>query len=261
MNYTVITENDVSQWLDKTGAEYHFPKRYAKHLTPETVVVYYKGKLKDTSFRPHRLSDAPHYFGVATIETPPFEDNSSDKGDLFVKIENFTPFDTPINIKDPETGDYIEEVLPNRVSNHWRDGVRPTSKSVYERIVGLAGLPGIEQKGQLGDDYSFSSFREEGGKKQVYSTRYERDKKLRDAAIQIHGDSCKACGFNFGEAYGQHGQGFIHVHHVVPVSEYNGKKQVDPSMDLVPLCANCHAMVHRRPNQTLSMDELKALLS
>ncbi|PTX14117.1 hypothetical protein C8N37_101876 [Sphingobacterium faecium] len=33
MKYTVITENDVSQWKDNTGNEYHFPKRYLNHLT------------------------------------------------------------------------------------------------------------------------------------------------------------------------------------------------------------------------------------
>jgi 5-methylcytosine-specific restriction protein A len=34
---------------------------------------------------------------------------------------------------------------------------------------------------------------------------------------------------------------------------------VDPEKDLVTICANCHAMVHRR-NPPLTIDELKRLL-
>jgi putative restriction endonuclease len=35
---------------------------------------------------------------------------------------------------------------------------------------------------------------------------------------------------------------------------------VDPETDLVPLCANCHAMAHRRRATVTSIDELKALV-
>ena len=44
---TVIAENDVSQWDDKTGLEYHFPKRYIPLLRKGTRVIYYKGKMKN----------------------------------------------------------------------------------------------------------------------------------------------------------------------------------------------------------------------
>ncbi|MBY6073420.1 HNH endonuclease [Marinobacter salsuginis] len=260
MNFAVITENDVSQWSDKTGSEYHFPKRYAKYLTPGTTVVYYKGKLKDTSFREKRLSDEPHYFGFATIEQEPFKDEGSEKGDLFVTIENFTPFKEAVPNKIPGTDEYIEIIPENRANNYWRDGVRPISQETFEQIAALSGLSGPKSEKRLGDEYSFTSAIEEGGKKQIYSTRYERDPKLRKQAIEIHGDSCKACGFNFGKVYGEHGSGFIHIHHVTPISSFEGKQVVNPVTDLIPLCANCHAMVHRRPNETLSIGELKQIL-
>ncbi|WP_370258280.1 HNH endonuclease [Marinobacter nauticus] len=260
MTYTVITENDVSQWSDKTGAEYHFPKRYAKFLTPGTTVVYYKGKLKDKAFRDHRLSDEPHYFGVATIEQEPYQDEESEKGDLYVAIENFTPFAQAVPNKLPGTDDYIETIPETRQSNYWRDGVRPIDKATFEQIIALAGVDQLMNARQLGDEYAFTSLGEEGGKKKVYSTRYERDPKLRKQAIAIHGDSCKACGFNFGQAYGEYGAGFIHVHHVLPVSEFGGKQAVNPETDLIPLCANCHAIVHRKPGYTLSVSELISFL-
>jgi predicted HNH restriction endonuclease len=68
-----------------------------------------------------------------------------------------------------------------------------------------------------------------------------------------------ACRFNFEAEYGQHGKGFIHVHHIKPLNE-TGETLVDPKTDLIPLCPNCHAMVHKNKNHTLSLNELKALL-
>ena len=29
------------------------------------------------------------------------------------------------------------------------------------------------------------------------------------------------CGFNFEKAYGDYAKGFIHIHHIVPVSEFD----------------------------------------
>ena len=74
MNFEVITESGVSSGLVKPAPNTHFPKRYARYLTPSTRVVYYNGKLKDISFREKRLSDEPHYFVFATIEWEPFKD-------------------------------------------------------------------------------------------------------------------------------------------------------------------------------------------
>ena len=39
-----------------------------------------------------------------------------------------------------------------------------------------------------------------------------------------------------------------------------GVSPVDPTIDLVPLCSNCHSMAHRQHGKILSVDELQALL-
>lgn len=85
----------------------------------------------------------------------------------------------------------------------------------------------------------------EGAKIRVEANRYERSRINRAACIELHGDSCLVCDFNFGETYGEAGRGFIHVHHVTPVSRLGEGYQVNPATDLVPLCPNCHAMAHR----------------
>ncbi|MNH27195.1 HNH endonuclease [compost metagenome] len=83
---------------------------------------------------------------------------------------------------------------------------------------------------------------------------------MRLKAIAIHGLDCKACGFDFEKAYGEYAKGFIHVHHAVPISAYGGEKAVNPETDLVTLCANCHAVVHRKRDVTLSIEQLKEML-
>lgn len=101
----------------------------------------------------------------------------------------------------------------------------------------------------------------EGSPKQIYTTVYERKKNLRIQAIAIHGESCVACGFNFGSFYGEYASGYIQIHHTSPVSEYEKPRAVDPEKELVPLCANCHAVVHRRKDRILSVRELQGMIT
>lgn len=100
----------------------------------------------------------------------------------------------------------------------------------------------------------------EGAVSRVLVNKYERDPRNRRAAIALHGKICMACGFNFRETYGELGDDYIVVHHVTPVSAMGEDYVVDPEKDLVTICANCHAMVHRR-NPPLSINELKSLFS
>lgn len=56
--------------------------------------------------------------------------------------------------------------------------------------------------------------------------------------------------------YGEIGNGFIHVHHLVPLSAIKENYHLDPINDLIPVCPNCHAMLHRQ-NPPLTPEELK----
>ena len=88
---------------------------------------------------------------------------------------------------------------------------------------------------------------------------YERSPKNRRIAIKIHGTTCAVCEFDFDETYGKdYAGGYIQIHHIKPLSEY--EEEMDPETDLVPLCANCHAMAHRRRDTVTSIEELKELI-
>lgn len=81
----------------------------------------------------------------------------------------------------------------------------------------------------------------------------ERDRELRKKKINLTlakggALACEVCKFDFNRAYGAHGDGYIEVHHVVPLHEV-GESQTKLS-DLALLCANCHRMSHRRLQTT-----------
>ena len=85
----------------------------------------------------------------------------------------------------------------------------------------------------------------EGACIKVLVNKYERNPANRAACIAVHGLDCKICGFNFSSVYGPLGDGFIEVHHLVPVSMMGAGYIVDPVRDLMPICSNCHSMLHR----------------
>lgn len=100
----------------------------------------------------------------------------------------------------------------------------------------------------------------EGARIRVEVNRYERSPVNRAVCISHYGAKCQVCDFEFWRMYGNLGNEYIEVHHRIPVSEMNGSYRLDPVKDLVPVCANCHAMLHRAKPQ-LTVDELKKIIS
>ncbi|WP_017232909.1 HNH endonuclease [Pandoraea sp. B-6] len=88
----------------------------------------------------------------------------------------------------------------------------------------------------------------EGAAQTVMVNRYERDPQARRQCIDHFGARCQVCGLDFEKAYGELGKGFIHVHHLLPLSTIGSEYVVDPVRHLRPVCPNCHAMLHRMPD-------------
>jgi 5-methylcytosine-specific restriction protein A len=99
----------------------------------------------------------------------------------------------------------------------------------------------------------------EGGSKPVLVNRYERNPAARRECLQIHGKTCAVCGFDGSSTYGRNGEGLIHVHHLLEIAGVGKEYEVDPSKDLIPVCPNCHAMIHRR-RPAYSIAEVKKML-
>ncbi len=99
----------------------------------------------------------------------------------------------------------------------------------------------------------------EGARKKITVNAYERDRRARNRAIEIHGLDCFVCKMNFQRTYGQIGAGFIHIHHTKPLHVIDECYRVNPEQDLGPGCPNCHAMLHRA-SPPMSVEELRVLM-
>ena len=99
----------------------------------------------------------------------------------------------------------------------------------------------------------------EGGSNKVVVNRYERNPVNRELCLSANGYNCMICGFDFQAKYGSIGEHFIHVHHIVPVSEMKTEYLINPVKDLIPVCPNCHAMLHR-VSPPLTPDELRNMI-
>ena len=86
----------------------------------------------------------------------------------------------------------------------------------------------------------------EGAMRDILSNKYERNLKARSRCIAYYGTTCQVCGFDFGAVYGEEFAGKIEVHHRKPLSEIKEDYVVDPVKDLIPVCPNCHLVLHSK---------------
>lgn len=132
---------------------------------------------------------------------------------------------------------------PIIVKPHLLKYIEQTVNNVEEKI--------IEEKFLEGKEFILT----QGG--------YSRSKKAREACINYHGVDCYFCGFNFEQVYGSIGRGFIHVHHLTPLSNIKNEYIVNPLTDMIPVCPNCHAMLHvkKQDGSDVTTKELEKIFS
>lgn len=124
------------------------------------------------------------------------------------------------------------------------------------RKIGIDSISEIDVK----NEYELSEQEQkqllEGAKKQIVVNAYERNSEARRKCIEYYGTRCSICGFDAGSIYGEKFERMIHVHHIKPLKEIGAEYVVDPIQDLVPVCPNCHMILHST-NNTYTLEELK----
>jgi|GEM_PF-836766 len=144
----------------------------------------------------------------------------------------------------PASGTIISQQLASRLEKKWLKFIHDTNE---------------ETGGITEEEILTQTVYEEGTTRKIFLDVYERNTQARLKCIEHYGHNCSICGFSFEERFGRIGKGFIHVHHLAPVSEKKRPYCLDPIKDLRTVCANCHAIIHRR-KKTYSIDRLAALL-
>jgi hypothetical protein len=131
-------------------------------------------------------------------------------------------------------------------------------RNVYQ-LVTTGDLPRHEasqDEFRLAEEVEPGMTYREGDVRRIEVNRFERDSKARRACIKAHGTKCCICEFSFGAEYGPEADGFIHVHHLRPLSEIGSTYEVNPVEDLRPVCPNCHAYLHLG-GRCRSIDEVR----
>ena len=106
----------------------------------------------------------------------------------------------------------------------------------------------------------------EGAKYKITVNAYERNPKAKKKCIEYYKKLnngkviCQICGFDFGDFYGQELEGKIHIHHLKPIHEIGKEYEVDPIKDLIPVCPNCHLVIHSKKDGS-TVNEVKKMIS
>ncbi|MCA9168132.1 MAG: HNH endonuclease [Planctomycetales bacterium] len=141
-------------------------------------------------------------------------------------------------------------LIPDEVANKIRD-LRSTEFTLPSAIPPIPRLP---------EEVDVPILFSEGAVRRITVNAYERNIAARRKCIEYHGVNCVVCGFSFGRVYGAEFSEFIHVHHLLRLSDSSGPREVNYIDDLRPVCPNCHAVLHLR-NPPYSIDEVKAFLT
>jgi predicted HNH restriction endonuclease len=111
---------------------------------------------------------------------------------------------------------------------------------------------------------------EEGARISINTTVYKRSQQLREKVCKIFVNNdgsitCQGCGFNGQEFYSDPlGCRVIEFHHLIPLWTHGGAS-VETSLSkalkqIVPLCPNCHRLVHLDRTRCMPINELKILV-
>ena len=151
----------------------------------------------------------------------------------------------------------LDDLIKNGLNSAPRGRVKLVSK--LEEYLAEQFLTEIEEESTIfAEELRVDDVIFEGAKINISVNKYERSSLARQKCIDFHGVSCAVCDMNFRDVYGEIGNGFIHVHHKFPIHKIGAEYQIDYKNDLVPVCPNCHSMLHQKVNgREISIDELR----
>jgi 5-methylcytosine-specific restriction protein A len=166
-----------------------------------------------------------------------------------------------------EEEDYLLKTFPIEFSNENQDehGLGPSKLKSFKPIAVFKNLLRVGENWYASDNELLNSLPEEisneesyieGAKTTISVNIYERNTEVRKVCLEHFGYQCQVCKFNFEETYGNIGKNYIHVHHLIPLSEIGEEYQVAPKEDLRPVCPNCHAMLHKT-KPALTIEQLR----
>ena len=200
------------------------------------------------------LNRLGRHLGIAT------EDRFRNVNGVYMKLMNFRRLDpvfTEAGKRGLSRGGQAEEEVWNTFASN-PERCHVVAQTIRQALA--AAQNGETITDPAGDGIEEA---EEGRVITALHRRYERNSALvqakkKKALATLGRLACEACGFDFREHYGDHGEGFIECHHTKPVHTLKPGDKTKAG-DLRLLCSNCHRMVHaKRP--WLTMEQLVTVL-
>lgn len=188
-----------------------------------------------------------------------------------------------IKFKQPYDGIYDEALSLDRNSIQVFDPITPSELKVIDHefkkfsqarqllnincLTSLLKLINVKKDYRIPEEIPEENANKlfEGAKRQITVNAYERNSKARAKCMEYYkklnnGKTvCQICDFDFGAFYGEEMEGKIHVHHLKPLYEIGQGYEVDAINDLIPICPNCHLVVHSK-EPAYTPEEIKNML-
>jgi 5-methylcytosine-specific restriction protein A len=193
-------------------------------------------------------------YGERARDASPFRNPN----EVYMKLANFRAVD-PLHTSEGKRGlshgGYGTEEIWTEFSR------RPDRVKLIASAIREAAAAGLPQPADNDDDIAEAP---EGRLlTRLHRTR-ERNRELirkkRESVLRETGRlACEACGFDFNATYRAHATGFIEVHHLSPLHTLKPGSRTR-LQDLAVLCANCHRMIHLKP-EWLTVSALKEMLA
>jgi 5-methylcytosine-specific restriction protein A len=115
------------------------------------------------------------------------------------------------------------------------------------------------ERSYLPEEIDSKEVHTEGAGTQITVNAYERDPAARIECLAHHGYRCAVCEKSMREIYGVNAEGIIHVHHRTLLHTIGKEYEVDPIKDPVPVCPNCHTVLHRQ-KESMAVKELRIVM-
>ena len=82
--------------------------------------------------------------------------------------------------------------------------------------------------------------------------------RIKKECIEYYGAICDLCGFDFGYTYGEKYEDCIEVHNIHGHAE-EIIESTHPIQDLIPVCCNCHRIIHSQ-NPPISVEKMRKMV-
>lgn len=224
----------------------------------------------------YRITEERHHFDLPNlryfVEYEPESSDSDSETDHFDKLLVTAYLHNALENKGTSTNDLrttllddyyctvesdqlIEEALDRIESRHELKDISYDSDDSIQEILDYFDISITE----LPFTYQAKTY-VEGGQIQheKLASETKRSPRARAKCLELHGTACFICGYDSMKLYGI--PGIIEVHHLHPLAD-GTERETDPQIDLVPLCPNCHALVHKKKGKgCYTVNEARKLL-